>query len=389
MKELLEIVETTFNNIVTSSSGNIDELSEKTIYSLLTAITSGQGLGWERAMFFIREEENISGAMGKGLRKTEEIDQDWYSSSKLPLDKEMAIYIPKKLSLLSNAIEQISIGYFPKELEQIPQTLKQEIENAEIAMPYSGYALPLNCGKEKLGCIIVSNLNYYRNALEYDNKKQLEGIARIFSPHILINKQRKLLEEKAIMQTLGQVFEGFVHEIRQPIANIGPASKSETTLSRRIVLAETTKLEKLLQQYDKFLDVCQNKSAKTEEIKLNQLVEELGRKYNILTELGAIKNIHGDKNQVAAAIETLATHPENAIEIETKPYNKNHCLIRICHKIPLSQISEAITSMHTKNIGKNVFAIPGAVLLLERNHAQLEAEPVQENSALNIRFRQY
>ena len=268
---------------------------DEVLFALLTVITAGQGLGFNRAMVFWREEE-LASIMGRGAigplddqdaqRIWKELAQlePWLDLRELVGRGRMAEGL---IAPLARRLREVRLPEHPGDYMLINSLHDlQELHGSELQHPIDlsvvGHldlqhfvTLPLSCGEFSLGFIIVDN-RFSGVSLAPERVDILQVLCR-FAASILENLilseslERSLSRTQATMEVLGEIRHrvaraeqlaaagelsaAVAHEIRNPLTAIGGFSRRllrSEALSERdrsaagMIADESLRLEEIL-----------------------------------------------------------------------------------------------------------------------------------------------
>ncbi|MBD3425856.1 MAG: diguanylate cyclase [Candidatus Omnitrophica bacterium] len=187
---------------------------DQVLYTILTALTTHDGLGFDRAMFFLVNEEanTLEGKMGLGPLSIEEVEKGWHemSSSKFTLQNLFNAYLEFKTgpeSKLNGAVKSISIPLNEESgilsmtvLEGMPFEITTEeagsLVNPQIKDPLNlkyFVTVPLKTKNRTLGAIAVDNI-FSENTITKDNIR----ILNMFANHAALAIENSRLYEKTV-----------------------------------------------------------------------------------------------------------------------------------------------------------------------------------------------
>lgn len=305
---------------------------ERIVHMTLTAITIGDGLGFNRVMLFLVDEKNhvVKGTMAVGPNSAEEAGKIW---STLSLRKgnlsELIAQIESSTenhSILNSIVKEIQVPLeheqcilsrtvlegrpfnirFPYDEEEWVQTrcergchLGSEVgcyvseHLSRDPKIYAFATIPL-WGKGKvIGVILVDNL-YNRNPITEEDIRYLTmfssqaGLAiengllyrNLEEVHQELKETQTFLVHQEKMAALGELSTSIAHEIRNPLVSIGgfarrldrtlPADASEKRYAQTIV-KEVGRLEKILSH---ILTYTHEESLAPKELDLREVMEE-------------------------------------------------------------------------------------------------------------------
>jgi diguanylate cyclase (GGDEF)-like protein len=170
---------------------------DQVLYTILTALTSHEGLGFDRGMFFLINEENnsLEGKMGLGPLSIEEVEKGWHKMAdpRFTLQNLMNAYLEFKTapeSKLNGVIKSISLPLredagilvltglegMPFEInnEEARSLVNRQIENLLNLKNFA--TVPLKTRNRTLGVIAVDNI-FSENPITKDNIRILNMFA--------------------------------------------------------------------------------------------------------------------------------------------------------------------------------------------------------------------
>lgn len=274
-----------------SESIQKDDEIERVLFAILTAVTSGSGLGFNRAMLFLhnRETNLLEGKMAVGPDSVEEAVQIWgaVKSEEVDILKRMEDYnsedrkgikfyekvIQKHYNMISGSIlvkvlkEQRS--YHVKDAwndTRIDPETRDFIDVSEFV------AVPLIAGNRAIGVIIADN-KYNHAPIWQDNIELLsifavqaalsiescKNLTSVRSKMEKIQQRQDAIVESEKMAAVGRIAAHIAHEIRNPLVTVGGYARrilqivskgtknpEGITQSAEVILKESERLEKIL-----------------------------------------------------------------------------------------------------------------------------------------------
>ncbi len=187
---------------------------DQVIYTILTALTSHEGLGFDRAMFFLvnRENQTLEGRMAIGPHSAEEADKIWHhlDKQKLPLQNLISAYEKFRKdpeSKLNSVVKGITIPLredmgilaltilegmpFEINTEKARSMVNDDIKNLLNTQLF--VTVPLKTRDQTLGAILVDNL-YSRDPITKDSVR----ILNMFADHAALAIENSRLYEKTV-----------------------------------------------------------------------------------------------------------------------------------------------------------------------------------------------
>jgi len=259
--------------------------TETTFYNILAGVTSGSGLGFNRAMLFMVEDEMLQGKMAVGPDSFEEAIEIWNSLSSTDVDVTVQYPIEIKRGNFLKKVQAYRISLSENNIFTQAVKTKESIHirNAGADNSVSDDVRQFMEVNEFLIMPMIS-FNKTIGLIVADNKYNMTGISSqsidllsIFSFQsafliesylklIEVRKEMKKIEERqdAIIESekmaaVGRIASHIAHEIRNPLVTMGGYAKrilkytSENMLdvkkiinSADIIYNESERLEKIL-----------------------------------------------------------------------------------------------------------------------------------------------
>jgi two-component system, NtrC family, sensor histidine kinase HydH len=285
---------------------------EELLRIILESITLKEGLGFNRAILLlvdeeskslkavkgsVQEPETVSGeekpdTSGSGLSRLLVSKASRVSDEAQALDRQLqAITIPlsKEKGILARTAMEGRF-FLIKEAQKDPRTNKRLVERLGID---SFASVPIFAKDKVIGVISVDNY-FDRHPIEEEDLQILSMLARQAGLAIenarlyeyieqtnqeLKSAQERLLESEKLT-ALGEMAAGMAHEIRNPLVSIGGFVRrlfkkfqgdSQVQTYFQVIINEVERLEKTLNE---ILDFSQDTQGKFKEEDLNQIVEE-------------------------------------------------------------------------------------------------------------------
>ena len=259
--------------------------TDSIFYNILVGVTSGSGLGFNRAMLFVAEDDVLAGRMAVGPDSFEEAIEIWNSLSSSDVDTVSAFPIDIKKGKLLDKVKSFRVSLSKENIlvaafgnmerihvknaqsdDRVDEDMKKFMEVDEFII------MPLISLNKSIGVIVA------------DNKYNMTGISNqsidllsVFSFQaafliesylnlVEVKKEMKRLEERqeAIVESekmaaVGRIASHIAHEIRNPLVTMGGYAKrilkhsaeSEVDIkkivkSADIIFRESERLEKTL-----------------------------------------------------------------------------------------------------------------------------------------------
>ena len=261
--------------------------ANRLLYTILTCVTAGPGLGFNRAILFQVDTEKgkLDGKMGVGPANQDEASRIWAELARRnpSVDDILAQYDQHSSPLetrLSQAALQIQISLDDREdilaeAVRLQQTFTVTEDHALTISPALWAALgsthfvvtPLVARNQTIGVIVADNL-YSGAAITEDSVDLLRAFAghaavalenaRLYQEledkiHLLEHTQKELVQSERLA-VIGELSAQIAHEIRNPLATIGGFARSllrtpdpdRTQAAAKIIAEEVARLELLL-----------------------------------------------------------------------------------------------------------------------------------------------
>ncbi len=274
-----------------SESIQKDDEIERVLFSILTAVTSGSGLGFNRAMLFLIDSSSstLDGKMAVGPDSIEEAVQIWgaVQGEKIDIVKRMEDYTSndrKKGFFLEQVLEKHyaydSEALFVKVLkEQKAYHVKDswndtrvDPETREFVGVGEFIAVPLIAGNRAIGVIVADN-KYNHAPIWQDNIELLSifavqaalsiescnSLTSVRSQMEKIKLRQDAIVESEKMAAVGRIAAHIAHEIRNPLVTVGgyaqriiqtinKGNKNPESIKKAaaVILKESERLEKIL-----------------------------------------------------------------------------------------------------------------------------------------------
>lgn len=278
---------------VMRSSTDLDEL----LYIILTSVTMGEGLGFNRAMLFLADENErvLEGKMAVGPLRPEDAGRHWseiVDETDRPLYEKVMEYGRINMNMgfeIDRLIKTVSIPIEEQKGILARTALERNTFNVTDYAPPEGseegviaeagfstfVAVPLIAKDRVIGVVVVDNL-ITKEPITEDLVKFLKLFANqaasaiemawVYKNLELTNRRlidaRDLLVRTKTLATLGEFSAGVAHELRNPLVAIGGFSKrlakmldGDTKEARyaQIISREVEGLEKILNQILEFV----------------------------------------------------------------------------------------------------------------------------------------
>lgn len=348
---------------------------EEALFVILTGVTSGKGLGYNRALALLVEEDGraLRGAMGIGptvedvgrvweeLPRRFETLEDYFES----VDLATIVRSPFNLTVRGIRLPLVENAPLPARAVLERRAFNcRDVASGEVDRGFVGTlrtnafaVVPIWAKDIVIGALVVDNC-FNRRAIEDEELQLLETFAHqaglaLSSVRLLEEVQgamrrleqttQQLVEAKRLA-AIGEVAAGVAHDIRNPLTAIGGFTRRigkllpEDHKARRyveIVLSEVGRLERLARDV---LDLARDRIASPEEVDLKRIVEEWRRARGAVGDEGEVRIRYagdawlarGDRVLLEQAIWNVlqnaldAAGPSGEIEVTARRENGDH-----------------------------------------------------------------
>jgi len=259
--------------------------TETTFYNILAGVTSGSGLGFNRAMLFMVENDMLQGKMAVGPDSFEEAIEIWNSLSSADVDVTVQYPIEIKRGSLLKKVQDYRVSLSDDNIftqsvinkesihirnagsdNRVSETIRKFMEVDEFLV------MPMISFNKTIGIIIADN-KYNMTGISMQSIDLLSifcfqsaFLIESYLNLIEVRKEMKKIEERqeAIIESekmaaVGRIASHIAHEIRNPLVTMGGYAKrilkytSENMLdikkiisSADIIFNESERLEKIL-----------------------------------------------------------------------------------------------------------------------------------------------
>ena len=269
---------------ISETMGDENE-TEITSYNILAGVTSGSGLGFNRAMLFMVEDDMLKGTMAVGPDSFEEAIEIWNSLSSEDVDITIEYPIEIKRGGLLRKVQSYSVSLFEDNVftQAVKSTQRVHVRDAkndsrvsedirEFMEVNEFLIMPMISFRKVIGIIVADN-KYNMTGISTQSIDLLSIFsfqsAILIESHlnlIEVRKEMKKIEERqnAIIESekmaaVGKIASHIAHEIRNPLVTMGGYAKrilkfstennidiKNITNSADIILEESERLEKIL-----------------------------------------------------------------------------------------------------------------------------------------------
>ncbi len=258
--------------------------TDKLYYNILFGVTSGSGLGFNRAMLFLVEDDDLEGKIAVGPDSFEDAIEVWNSLSSTEIDLNAEYPVDIKPNKLLEKVQKFKIPLSAgniltqsvKRMEKIhvvdaSNDERMDKEMREFMEVNEFIVMPLISFNKSIGVIVADN-KYNMTGITHQSidllsifSFQAASLIESYMNLIEVKGEMKKLEERqdAIVESekmaaVGRIASHIAHEIRNPLVTMGGYAKrivksvqqenSEKKIlqSAEIILNESERLEKIL-----------------------------------------------------------------------------------------------------------------------------------------------
>ena len=271
-----------------SESIQKDDEIDRVLFTILTGVTSGTGLGFNRAMLFLVEDGMLVGKMAVGPDSFEEAIQIWTAASTTSTDKSFVEIKSAEMKAGVNLLSRVLSARFPVKTENVFTRALNGRENVHVADSWNDERVgkdvrdlmdvrefivtPLVVVNKGIGIIVADNkfnnapimkenielLSIFASqaAMSIESYSNLDTVRSEMQK--LSDRQEAIVESEKLA-AVGRIAAHMAHEIRNPLVTMGgyarrimqiPKEKSKVNkkidTSAEIILKECERLEKTL-----------------------------------------------------------------------------------------------------------------------------------------------
>jgi signal transduction histidine kinase len=257
---------------------------EDNLLVILTALTSGSGVGFNRAMLFLKEGDRLRGEMWLGPRTPEEAGYIWEVLSTpgigyVEIVEHNRALVSKNEDTLSNRIknrvfpmDEESCARFPalaacnKETYLVRDAFNEPLVDRlflELIQVDEFLCIPLVAKDEVFGEIVLDN-SFTHVPITPGDVKLASLCALIASNYIYSTTLHERLLEAEKMAAMGEMAMFVTHQLRNPLVTIGGftdqllqpgVDKAKRERNLKIIRDEIRRLENIVYQMGHFLKV--------------------------------------------------------------------------------------------------------------------------------------
>ncbi|MCX8123429.1 MAG: ATP-binding protein [Spirochaetes bacterium] len=373
-----------------------DDVLDHVLRTILTAVTSGTGLGFNRAMLFLKDEKNnvLYGRMAVGPDTLEEAFSIWSSLSPQK-DKEILSRglngddihgkkLKEKVEHASFDLNEHTIfteAFTSGEPIHVQDAYRDHRLNDEIRsfMDVNEFVVvPLIALNKTIGIIIADNkfnqmpitqdnvdlltVFAYQAALSIESYNNLELLKKEMEK---IKQRQEAIVESEKLAAIGRIASHIAHEIRNPLVTVGgysrrifqdasenPPNVQKIKKAAQIIMTETERLEKILANVMDFTRPSPfllrfnniNEIIKDTASLLSNLFQE--RRVELSLQLQEVPLIKSDFNQMKQVMLNLL---QNALDA-TPPYGVVEVKTYADDKYVYIEVSDTGTGINEENI---------------------------------------
>ena len=329
---------------------------------IMTALTAGPGLGFNRAMLFLAHGDQLRGEFWLGPASAEEADSIWRVLSTpgigyYEIIEHNRALLTSESDTLTSRLKNISYSLSQKnillpalaassrEIILVKEAAKDPLVDErflELIKADEFLCLPLVGQKEVLGEIILDNA-ITRLPIQSRNI-ELASICGLFAGNYIYtsNLQRRILDMKKVA-AMGEMAMFVTHQLRNPMVTIGGFADqlldSKTNAEKRkrnlqIIRSEIKRLEKILLRLAQFLRVEIKEPVPADIPEMFKLIVEAvkprlaGRKLSLKTDIEpGLTALLCDPIYVGEALRNVVDNAIDAVvsegKIELRAYREN------------------------------------------------------------------
>ncbi len=293
---------------------------ERVLSTVLTCITAGSALGFNRAFVFLLDESGtrLEGRMALGPSSPEEASRIWGEISQRDLSLEEILAdsekVASQMTPLQERTAQLAIRldnpFIPNLQRALETKSALQLTHSELISPdchsdesgdsrdchearqfaalldaYDVAIAPLIAKDRFIGVVFADNL-YSSAPIEPEDVQLLDTLAQqaaltidnALTYQALQDAQRELVSAERLV-AVGEMAARVSHEIRNPLATVGgfansilkkPTDEKSVVRKSRVIVAEIARLEELLTD---LLDMARTRPLKREPESINEILE--------------------------------------------------------------------------------------------------------------------
>ena len=348
-ENIKRVTELSILHEISSTLGTTLEL-DKLLHIILTGVTIGGGLGFNRAVLFLYDEREdvLRGVLGIGPDSGEEAHRMWSSQpssgslrDRILSDDDMAIHKASYINKLATSIVVPVEGGTSVLAKTVLNKQGYIIKNAlddprvlpalrDLLKTESFATAPLMAKGKVIGAIFVDNL-FTRRPITEDDMRFLMMFANqagltienalIYSNLEETNKSLREAQEKLIQQekmaALGEMATSMAHEIRNPLVSIGgfarrlkdkPVSGDKVKKYSEIIYEEVSRLERILQEILAFAREAKPAFVATD---LNKVIDDV---FTLYKDTLSSKNVRV-KTDISQGMPLISADPQQLKQV--------------------------------------------------------------------------
>ncbi len=271
-----------------SESIQKDDEIDRVLFTILTGVTSGTGLGFNRAMLFLVEDGFLTGKMAVGPDSFEEAIEIWTAASTSSTDKSFSEIKTAEMKAGVNLLNRVLAARFPVKTANVFTRALNNRQNVHVSDSWNDERMdqeirdlmdvkefivaPLVVVNKGIGIIVADNkfnnapiikenielLSIFASqaAMSIESYSNLDTVRSEMQK--LSDRQDAIVESEKLA-AVGRIAAHMAHEIRNPLVTMGgyarriiqlPKEKSKASrkidTSAEIILKECERLEKTL-----------------------------------------------------------------------------------------------------------------------------------------------
>lgn len=323
---------------------------EDNLLVILTALTSGSGVGFNRALLFRTAGEMLKGELWLGPKSPQEANSIWEVLSTpgigyIEIIEHNRALLRQQSDSLSERIKPL-VYALDREPLMIPAVAAAKREVIWVKEAWSEplvdksfrdvinvnefLCIPLFSGDEILGEVVLDNA-ITRRPIEHKDIQLASLCGLMAGNYIYATTLHKKLVDMERMAALGEMAMFVMHQLRNPLAAIGgftdqllhsPNDEVRTRRNLEIIRTEIQRLEEVLFKLSPFLKMDLRKPITFDMVPVVQAVLQsvslMGNRKNVHIEVGmedSLPEIYGDPTYIGEALRNLL---ENALDATKK-----------------------------------------------------------------------
>jgi len=329
---------------------------------IMTALTAGPGLGFNRAMLFLTEGDGLKGEFWLGPTSAGEAESIWRVLSTPGIGYPEIIehnrsLLTSEADTLTKRVKKLSYPLYkePALFPALTASARQMIlvrdarnepavdkDFVELIGTDEFLCIPLVSEKEVLGEIILDNAITNLPIIARDI--ELASVCGLMAGnYIYTAKLQKRIVDMRKVAAMGEMAMFVTHQLRNPLVTIGGfadqlldpnTGKKKQRRNIQIIRSEIRRLEKILLRLSQFFRIDVGEKVAVDVQEMLKLVQEsarariAGRRITLLTEVEAgLRVIFGDPTHVGEAVRNVLDNAIDAVgeegQIDLRAYREN------------------------------------------------------------------